>query len=230
MAMTGSRCLGLIGELGVGAAIHYYRELAAEHQKRDRTLDLLMVHAEVERVLGYIRDNELAALADYLADLIRRLSRAGADVAAIPAIAPHICASQLAELSPLPLIDLVDEVAREVEARGLKRVALFGTRYAIETNLFGRLPGVEIVQPKSGEIDVIHKAYTEIVRAGHGSVEQLGSLTDIAHTLLSRDRVEAIVLAGTELSLLFDDTNTDFPAIDCARVHIDAIVGRLLGD
>ena len=60
--------------------------------------------------------------------------------------------------------------------------------------------------------------------------EQLGPLTDIAHTLLSRDRVEAIVLAGTELSLLFDDTNTDFPAIDCARVHIDAIVARLLGD
>src|SRR4051812_34358508 len=86
-AMTASRCLGLIGGLGVGAAIHYYRELSAEHQKRNRTLDLLMVHAEVERVLGNIRDNDLTALADYLAELMRRLSRAGADVAAIAAVA-----------------------------------------------------------------------------------------------------------------------------------------------
>ena len=228
--MTASRCLGLIGGLGVGAAIHYYRELAAEHQKRNRSLDLVMVHAEVERVLGYIRDNDLTALADYLAAIILRLSHAGADVAAIPAVAPHICVPQLTGLSPLPLIDLVGEVAREVDTRGLKRVALFGTRYAIETNLFGRLPGVEIVQPKPGEIDLIHKAYTEIVRAGRGSAEQLVPLTDLAHTLQHRDGVEAILLAGTDLSLLFDDTNTDFPAIDCARVHIDAIVNKLLGD
>jgi aspartate racemase len=228
--MAASRCLGLIGGLGVGAAIHYYRELAAEHQKRNRSLDLVMVHADVERVLGCIGDNDLAALANYLAGLITRLSRAGADVAAIPAVAPHICAPQLAELSPLPLMDLIAEVAREVDARGLKRVALFGTRYAIETNLFGRLPGVEIVRPQPGEIDLIHKAYTEIVRAGRGSAEQLVPLTEIAHTLQRRDGVEAILLAGTDLALLFDDTNTDFPAIDCARVHIDAIVGRLLGE
>jgi aspartate racemase len=228
--MTASRCLGLIGGLGVGAAIHYYRELAAEHQKRGRTLELVMVHAEVERVLGYIGASDLTALADYLAGLIARLSRAGADIAAIPAVAPHICAPQLAGLSPLPLIDLVAEVARTVDVRGLKRIALFGTRYAIETNLFGRLPGVEIVQPQPGEIDLIHKAYTEIVRAGRGSVEQLGPLTEIAHTLQRRDGVEAILFAGTDLSLLFDDTNTDFPAIDCARVHIDAIVATLLGD
>ena len=228
--MTASRCLGLIGGLGVGAAIHYYRELSAAHQKRNRTLDLVMVHADVERVFGHIGENDVTALAGYLAELITRLSGAGAEVAAIPAVAPHICAPQLAGLSPLPLIDLVAEVAREVETRGLKRVALFGTRYAIETNLFGRLPGVEIVQPQPGEIDLIHKAYTEIVRAGRGSAEQLGPLSDIAHTLQGRDGVEAILLAGTDLSLLFDDTNTDFPAIDCARVHIDAIVGRLLGD
>jgi aspartate racemase len=227
--MTASPCLGLIGGLGVGTAIHYYRELAAEHQKRNRTLNLLMVHAEVERVLGLIRDNDLTALADYLAALIARLSRAGADVAAIAAVAPHICAPQLAGLSPLPLIDLIGEVAREVDARGPKRVALFGTRYAIETNLFGRLPGVEIVQPKPGEIDHIHAAYSEIVGAGRGSAEQLRTLTEVAHELQRRDGVEAIVLAGTELSLLFDDTNTDFPAIDCARVHIDAIVNRLIG-
>ena len=90
--MAASRCLGLIGGLGVGAAIHYYRALAAGHQKRNRSLDLVMVHAEVERVLGYIGANDLTALADYLAELITRLSRAGADVAAIPAVAPHICA------------------------------------------------------------------------------------------------------------------------------------------
>ena len=50
-------------------------------------------------------------------------------------------------------------------------------------------------------------------------------MTRIAHEL----PVDAIVLAGTDLSLIFDEANTDFPHVDCARVHIQAIM-RALGD
>jgi aspartate/glutamate racemase len=41
--------------------------------------------------------------------------------------------------------------------------------------------------------------------------------------------VDAIMLAGTDLALIFNETNTDFPHIDCARVHIQAIL-RVLGE
>jgi aspartate racemase len=36
-----------------------------------------------------------------------------------------------------------------------------------------------------------------------------------------------VVLAGTELSLVFNEGNTDFPHLDCARLHIEAIVRGL---
>jgi aspartate racemase len=52
-------------------------------------------------------------------------------------------------------------------------------------------------------------------------------LRNLAKTLCCRDNVEAIVLAGTELNLIFNDANTDFPAIDCARAHIDGIIRQL---
>ena len=32
---------------------------------------------------------------------------------------------------------------------------------------------------------------------------------------------------GTDLSLVFTGTNTDFPNLDCASVHIQAIMRRL---
>src|SRR5271165_431470 len=44
--MNSSRCLGLIGGLGVGAAVHYYVKLAKAHHAVERTLDMVMVHAE----------------------------------------------------------------------------------------------------------------------------------------------------------------------------------------
>jgi len=225
---TEGRCLGLIGDLGPGDTIHYYQELIAAHAARGYVSRLLISHADVDRVLGNVKDNNLAGLAHYLAQLIGQLSDAGAEVTAIAAITPHICAPELAKLSPLPLVNLVDDVARVVRAKGLARVAIFGTRFSVETGLFGQLPGVEFVAPKPDELNFIHDTYLQIVKAGRGSDEIFRGLRNLAHRLCERDGAQAIILAGTELSLVFNAANTDFPAIDCARVHIDAIMDQVL--
>jgi aspartate racemase len=46
--------------------------------------------------------------------------------------------------------------------------------------------------------------------------------------LIERDRVEAVILAGTELALLFDENNTDFPHVNCAALHLNAILRRAM--
>jgi hypothetical protein len=38
-----------------------------------------------------------------------------------------------------------------------------------------------------------------------------------------------VVLAGTDLALVFDETNTNFRHIDAARLHLDATLRRALG-
>jgi aspartate racemase len=68
----------------------------------------------------------------------------------------------------------------------------------------------------------------ELVSAGAGSPEQRESLSRLAHTFIDRDGVEAVILAGTDLALVFDESNTDYPHIDCARLHLNAIVQRAL--
>jgi aspartate racemase len=45
---------------------------------------------------------------------------------------------------------------------------------------------------------------------------------------VTRDRAQSVLIAGTDLSMVFTESNAGFPMIDCARVHIDAIVRRLL--
>jgi aspartate racemase len=47
--------------------------------------------------------------------------------------------------------------------------------------------------------------------------------------LVKRDRVDAIIMAGTDLCLLFNEDNTDFPYIDCSALHLQAILSKLLG-
>ncbi len=221
-------CIGLIGGLGVGATVHYYQELAKAHAARDRVLNLAMVHADMNRGLAMVQADDRAGLAEYLAGLIARLADAGAEFAVIPAVTPHICIAELLRLSPLPLVNMVEELQRAIDARSLRRVALFGTRFTMQSDLFGLLQNVKIVTPGAGEIDLVHQIYMQLVNASAGSQEHRESLTRLAHLLRERDNVEAVIFAGTDLALLFNENNTDFPHIDCARLQLDAILRRAL--
>lgn len=226
--MTGQegRCLGLIGGLGPGATVHYYRALLAAHEKRGHVARMLVAHADVNRARALAEDKKLDELAIYLCGLIESTAAGGAEMTAIVAITPHICAAELTRLSPLPLIDMVSEVAAAIRERGLKRVALLGTRSTVESRMFGRL-GVDVVLPKPDEIDFIHNAYLDILY-DRSTPAQIDRLREQAHTFIARDGAESVLLAGTDLSMVFNERNAGFPTIDCAQVHIDAIVRRLL--
>jgi aspartate racemase len=219
-----SRCIGLIGGLGIGATILYYQELAKAHAARGRALDLCILHADVARVLGLIKAGDVAALTDYLAAFAERLHAAGAEMVALTGVAPHFCAPELARRAPVPLIDLVTEIGAAVRQAGYRRVSLFGTRFAMESRLFGRLADVEVVLPRPEELTQIHDAYVGIVNRGAGDAATLDLITEIAQRQIARDQVDAIVFAGTELSLLFLETPPPFPHIDGTKVHLDAIM------
>lgn len=221
------RCLGLIGGLGPGATVHYYRQLVAAHERRGRTLRLLIAHADIQHVYALVAAKDLDGLARYLAALAADMAAGGAEFTAIVAATPHVCGREFTAISQLPLIDMLSEVRRAVIARGLKRVALLGTRFTLESRLFGALEGIETIMPDAGEIDQIQNLYKEFVD-GRGSNAKADELRAIARKFVSRDGAQSILIAGTDLSDVFTEADAGFPMIDCARVHIDAIVRRLL--
>lgn len=227
---SGPSTFGLVAGLGVGAGIFYYRSLVNAHLTRGLSPRILMVHADVRRVMAHAAARETRLLATYLAGLLRQLADGGAQTGTIPAFAPQICAQELAEMTPLPLVNLLDAIVSEVERRKLQRVSVFGARVTMETNLFGRLENVEVVSPNPAEIDLVANTYVRIVEDEHASQHDYENLRALAHTLIHRERLDAILLAGTDLSFVFKPDNTDFQHVDGARVHIDAIMRTLVSD
>ncbi|CAN5923710.1 amino acid racemase [soil metagenome] len=225
-------CVGIVGGLGVGATVHYYEKIAAACKARGVVPDLVFVHADVDRGQGFVREGKLEALADYLAGFIDRLARAGAEVAVLPAVTPHICIAELRPRIGLPLIDIVEATASELQARRYKRVALFGTSFTMQGSLWGQLeraaPGVEIAKPQPDEIAFVGQAYQRLLDMQSGNEADTAGLRRIAAELQRRDGVETILLAGTDLAVIFDETTAGFPCIDVARLHIDAIVERVV--
>jgi aspartate racemase len=219
--------LGLIGGLAVGATVYYYQKIVDACQARGFSPKLLIAHADVEQVLKLIGANQLEELAEYFLGFVETLENAGVKAVAIGAVAPHLCFPNLLAKTQMPMISLVTETRREIEARGCRRVTLFGNRASMQTKLFNGLEGIEVVLPNADEITFVHETYTAIARARQGTPEQVADLRNLAKSLIARESLDAVVLAGTDLSVVFNETNTDFPAIDCARIHVDAIVRAL---
>ena len=221
-------CVGVVGGLGVGATVHYYEKITAACKARGLLPDLVIVHADVDYGQGLVRAGKLDELAGYLASFIDRMARTGAVAAAIPAVTPHICIAQLMKRTQVPLLNIVDPIAAELRARKVRRVALFGTTFTMEGSLWGQLAGAEIVKPRPDEIALIGKAYQRILDTQKADAGDAANLRRIAADLQQRDGVEAILLAGTDLAVMFDEATAGFPAIDVARLHIDAIVETLV--
>jgi len=219
--------VGIVGGLGVGATVDYYARIAAACRARGVVPDLTIVHADVDRGQGYVREGRLDELAAYLAGFIDRLQRAGAEAAVLPAVTPHICLDRLLPRLSIPLVSIFDAIAAETARRGLRRVALFGTTFTMEGSLWGRLPGLEIVKPRPDEIAFVGRAYQRLLDTQRGDDAETAGLRALAAELQRRDGAEAILLAGTDLAVIFDEDNAGFPCIDVARVHIDAIVETL---
>jgi aspartate racemase len=219
---------GLVAGLGVGAGIFYYRSLVNAHLARSLSPGIVMVHANVQKVMSLANARESHQLADYLVGLLGQLANAGAQVASIPAFSPQVCAEELEERTPLPLISLLDAIVDEVARRKMNRVAVFGARVTIETALFGRLQRVtDVISPQPKELDQISGIYGEIVKNEKASASEFEALRTLAHELIQRERLDAILLAGTDFSFVFNPESTDFPHLDGARIHIDAIMHRL---
>jgi aspartate racemase len=219
---------GLIAGLGVGAGIFYYRSLVNGHLAMGLSPSILMVHADVRKVMAHAAARETEELAAYLCSLLRQLADGGAGTATIPAFSPQICARELAEITPLPLVDLLDAIVTEVDRRKVQRLSIFGARVTMETALFGKLQNRDVIAPKPSEIDAVSGIYQQIVEEEGASSEEYARLRALAHTLIEREQLDAILLAGTDLSFVFTPENTDFPHIDGARTHIDAIMHTLI--
>ncbi len=129
--------IGLIGGIGVAATIVYYQRLTDAVARRGKTLDLTIVHADVQEL---IRTN-LADLREEQArnwlPLLVRLKAAGCDVAAVTSLGGHFCFDELQAISPLPLISAVTPLDAHFAEQGHATVGLLGTRVVMRTKLTG---------------------------------------------------------------------------------------------
>src|SRR4029077_4308158 len=123
----------------------------------------------------------------------------------------------------LPVVDMISEVNRAIAQRAFERIGILGTRTVMETRLYGGVSRVEVVAPSGQDLEDVHEAYAAMAVSGIVTEAQRAVFTTVSLRLLRESGVEAIMLGGTDLALAFNERDTEFPLIDCAGIHVDAI-------
>ena len=225
---------GMIGGLGPESTVDYYKMIIARWRERRGNKgypEFVIASLDVDKGIELVDGGRLDELADYLADGVEKLARAGADFGFFAANTPHIVFDPVQRRSRIPLISIVRAASERAKALGLKKVGLFGTGFTMRGSFFPeefRRAGIGLVVPKEAEIAFIHEKYLGELLIGKFLPETRAGMMKIAQRMRSEDGVEAIVLAGTELPLLLREAKSDIPFLDTTEIHVEAVVEELL--
>ena len=128
--------IGLIGGIGPAATDFYYRRLISTFASKKAALEMTIVHADTPTLLSNLANNDATAQVVIYTGLTNRLVAAGANCVVVTSIAGHFCIDAFTAISPLPVVDMISEVGRAIEKRGLKRIGILGTRTVMETRFY----------------------------------------------------------------------------------------------
>ena len=215
--------IGLIGGIGPAATDFYYRSLIARFASEDADLDMTIVHADAPTLVqNLMSDNKDAQVAIYNG-LTQRLKNAGAECVAITSIAGHFCIEKFSEKSQLPVVDLLSCVRAKVENKGYEKIGILGTKPVMESKFYSVIKSAELVLPEGNLLDSVHNAYVEMATSGHVSEEQKLVFEAACNQFITQNKVDAVMLGGTDLALVYNANNVDFELLDCAAIHVEEL-------
>jgi aspartate racemase len=231
--MTQPKMIGLLGGMGWPSTVMYYSELNRRVQQRlggPHSARVLIWSDDFAEAVRILREERWPEATARLTSAAQNLQLAGAEMIAIACNSMHRVVDDLQSRLDVPVLNIAEAVADEIQARGYRTVGLMGTTVTLDMPLYPRAlasRGIEIVLPGAECREKLDRAiYTELSR-GVISDQALEAYQECIRDMRSRG-AETTVLACTELGLLAS-RSPEPDVLDTASVHIDALVTMSLG-
>src|SRR6266404_9149595 len=239
------KTLGMMGGVGPESTIDYYKNIIAMYRERQRDgsyPQFVINSIDLKKGIDFMNANNLAGMANYLLEEIIKLPRAGADFGIIAANTPHIVFDDIASNSPIPLISIVETTCAAVKVRGLKKLALFGTKFTMQSDFYQKVferEGIDLTVPESKDQDYIHEKYFSELVPGNFLPETRAGLLAIVDRMKAKidppsrgygeAGLDGVILAGTELPLILrGESHNGVALLDTGKIHCASAVAEML--
>jgi len=94
----------------------------------------------------------------------------------------------------------------------------------MQTRFYGGVSTAIVVPPIASDLEKVHLAYVAMATSGIVTNEQRAVFDAASLRLFEEADVEAIMMGGTDLALVYNDRQSNFAIIDCAAIHVDAVI------
>lgn len=224
------KLIGVLGGISPHSTAYYYRVLNAYTREvvGGRDSARCLIHSvnfgSIER-LHEARDwpgvtRELCAAA-------RSLEEGGAECVLLACNTLHRVADEIESVLTVPFLHIGDTTAERLQDRGARRVGLLGTRFTMESNFIRErieARGIDVVTPDREQRSLVHRIIYDELCDGIMTDAAREAFRGVIADLSSREALDGIVMACTEIGLLLTDTPLPVVAHDTTRIHAEAAV------
>jgi aspartate racemase len=225
--------LGVVGGLGPEGTVHYYRKLV-HHFSRTLPVEarpgILIDQVWMDAFVPLLRAEAEAEIQTLFAASLRRLHQAGAEVALVASVTPHLFLGPVRKASPVEVVDIVQATEMELVASGYRCVGLLGTRLTLTHPFFkGGLEaaGIRVVVPDESGVAFLDALIFGPLAAGQKTPEMRRGMRELIQRLEAQAKLDALVVACTDLMDLLEPRTQLVDPIDShIRLAARMLAGR----
>ncbi len=231
------KTIGLIGGMSWESSKLYY-ELINQKVKSKlggfhscKSILYTVDFEEIHRLQG---EGDWDSLNKIMVNAAQSLEKAGAEIILICANTMHLCSEAIINNVSIPLLHIAEATGQAIVDKGVKKVALLGTKFTMEKDFYKELLtnkyNVEVLIPTATERDYIHEIiYGELVHGKFETTAREGYKEIISN--LQKKGAEGVILGCTEIPLLISPNDVTIPTFNTTKIHAEqAVEWALLGE
>ena len=220
------KTIGLIGGMSWESTATYYKiinETVKEKLGGLHSAKCILYSVDFQEIEECQANGNWEKSGEILGEAANNLEKAGADFIVICTNTMHKVVNQIKEKISIPILHIAEMTAEKILEKGLKNIALLGTKYTMEQDFYkSKLieKGINVIIPDKNDIEIINKVIYDELCLGTINSNSKKKFLEIVDKLRNKG-AEGIILGCTEIGLLIKNEDTDVPLFDTAIIHAE---------
>ena len=220
------KTIGLIGGMSWESTVTYYKiinETVKEKLGGLHSAKCILYSVDFQEIEECQANGNWEKSGEILGEAANNLEKAGADFIVICTNTMHKVVDQIKEKISIPILHIAEMTAEKILEKGLKNIALLGTKYTMEQDFYkSKLieKGINVIIPDKNDIEIINEVIYDELCLGTINSDSKKKFLEIVDKLRNKG-AEGIILGCTEIGLLIKNEDTDVPLFDTAIIHAE---------
>ena len=220
------KTIGLIGGMSWESTVTYYKiinETVKEKLGGLHSAKCILYSVDFQEIEECQANGNWEKSGEILGEAAYNLEKAGADFIVICTNTMHKVVNQIKDKISIPILHIAEMTAEKILEKGLKNIALLGTKYTMEQDFYkSKLieKGINVIIPDKNDIEIINEVIYDELCLGTINSDSKKKFLEIVDKLRSKG-AEGIILGCTEIGLLIKNEDTDVPLFDTAIIHAE---------